>query len=356
MIDFLVIGGGVAGLSAAARLSVHGSVTVLERESATGYHASGRSAAMFEETYGLPSTIALNKASKHWHLEIAGAKNTPRGLMLLGSAGNEDAFAHDMHSMAMSPLSVDEARAMVPVLDPAKITQAGYHAEAWDIDTDAVLQRFIKTIRGAGGAVTTAAEVTTIEPAKTGWTVTAGETYAARNIVNAAGAWADEVAKLARVQPLGVQPMRRSMARIAASEGHNPASWPMLFGPGETWYAKPDAGALLVSPADEEPVAPMDAWAEDMTLAEGIARYEAHVTTPVTRMLSNWAGLRTFSPDRNLCLGASERAGFWWCAGQGGYGFQTAPAASKLVADLITGAPPELDRSTIAALDPARFR
>ncbi|PTX54337.1 glycine/D-amino acid oxidase-like deaminating enzyme [Litoreibacter ponti] len=356
MIDFLVIGGGVAGLSAAAKLSEHGAVTVLERESNVGYHASGRSAAMFEETYGLPSTIALNRASKHWHLDVAGARGTPRGLMLLGSDGNEDAFAHDMKAMAMARMGFDEARGLIPVLNPDTVTQTAYHAEAWDIDTDAVLQRFIKIIRGNGGQVVTDAAVTAIAGTAQGWQVTAGETYNTRQIVNAAGAWADEVAKLAQVHPIGLQPMRRSMARVAAPEGHNPAKWPMLFGPGETWYAKPDAGALLISPADEEPVAPMDAWAEDMTLAEGIARYEAHVTTSVTRMLSNWAGLRSFSPDRNLCLGASERPGFWWCAAQGGYGFQTAPAASQLIADLITGAPSELDRDTIAALDPARFR
>lgn len=356
MIDFLVIGGGVAGLSAAAKLAPHGAVTVLEREPHTGYHASGRSAAMFEETYGQPSTIALNRASKHWHLEVAGAKDTPRGLLLLGTAGNEDAFARDLKSMAMERIGLDDARALLPILDPDAVTQTGYHAEAWDIDTDAVLQRFIKSIRSHGGQVVTGAEVTAISRDGPRWQVTAGEAFEAREVINAAGAWADEIARLAEVQPVGLQPMRRSMARVAAPEGHDPARWPMLFGPGETWYAKPDAGALLISPADEDPVAPMDAWAEDMTLAEGIARYEAHVTTPVSRMLSNWAGLRSFSPDRNLCLGASEQPGFWWCAAQGGYGFQTAPAASQLIADLVTGNASEMDEGTIAALDPARFR
>jgi len=301
MIDFLVIGGGIAGLSAAARLSELGHCHVLERETATGYHASGRSAAMFEETYGSPSTIALNQASKHWHLEVAGAKNTPRGLMLLGHAGNAD------------------------------------------------------ILRGHGGSVVTGATVSDIRRTADGWAVTAGETYQAKVIVNAAGAWADQIAVMAGLQPLGLQPYRRSMARIPAPGGHDVSDWPMLFGPGETWYAKPDAGALLISPADEDPCAPMDAWADDMVLATGIAHFQDHVTTPVTRMLSNWAGLRTFSPDRGLCLGPSEVTGFWWCAGQGGYGFQTAPAASQLLADLVGGRPPQIDPQAVAALSPARF-
>lgn len=355
MIDILVIGGGIAGLSAAARLSQIGHVHVLERENATGYHASGRSAAMFEETYGSASTIALNRASKQWHLEVAGAQDTPRGLMLLGREGNESEFAHDMGKMAMTPVTIDEAVGMVPVLDRAAITQAGYHSEAWDIDTDAVMTRFAGTVKANGGALSTGAAVTDIARSASGWRVTAGEVYEARQIVNAAGAWADEIAVMAGVTPLGLQPMRRSMARVAVPPDVAVARWPMLFGPGETWYAKPDAGALLVSPADEDPVAPMDAWADDMVLAEGIAQYEAHVTAPVARMLSNWAGLRTFSPDRGLCIGASEVDCFWWCAGQGGYGFQTAPAASQLLADLMAGRTPQIDPKQTAALAPLRF-
>ncbi|EPX81480.1 NAD(P)/FAD-dependent oxidoreductase [Litoreibacter arenae] len=355
MTDFVVIGGGIAGASAAARLSALGSVTLLEREDALAYHASGRSAALFEETYGKPSTVALNTASKDWHLDVNGSRDLPRGLMLVGREGNELAFATDMVSMHMRRLTMDEALDMVPVLDPARVTQVGYHAEAWDIDTDAAVQRFIRELRGNGGSVVTRAEVTAIEKTATGWRVTAGEDYETRAVVNAAGAWADEIAKMAGVTPLGLQPMRRSIARVAAPEGLDVSKWPIIFGPGEAWYAKPDAGALLISPADEEPSIPMDAWADDMVLAEGIALYEEHVTTPVQRMIANWAGLRTFAPDRCLVIGASERDGFWWCAGQGGYGFQTAPAASRLLADLVGGRAPELDGGTVAALSPSRF-
>ena len=131
----------------------------------------------------------------------------------------------------------------------------------------------------------------------------------------------------------------------------------MLFGPGEDWYAKPDAGGWIVSPAEEDPVEPMDAWADDMVLAEGLARYERHVTEPVTRVETNWAGLRTFAPDRSLVVGAEPGApGFFWLAGQGGYGFQTAPAAADLLAALVTGGDPEVPGEVVTALSPARFR
>lgn len=357
MIDFLIVGGGIAGLSAAARLSELGSVTVLEAERSLGYHASGRSAAMFEETYGKPSTIALNRASRHWHLEVNGSKDLPRGLMLLGSRGTEEAFASDFENMLMRSMSLEDAQAMVPILDPEFVTDIGYHAEAWDIDTDAAMTRFTKMAKANGAEVITDAAVTRIDRDKR-WIVTAGDTtFEAHNIVNAAGAWADEIAKLAGIAPLALQPLRRSMARVEAPAGYDVGKWPMLFGPGETWYAKPDAGALLISPADEDPVVPQDAWAEDMVLAEGIARYQPHVTAEVTRLIANWAGLRTFAPDRTLVLGPDpETPEFVWCAGQGGYGMQTSPAASQLLADLVGGRKPEIDEDAVAALRPDRLR
>jgi glycine/D-amino acid oxidase-like deaminating enzyme len=186
----------------------------------------------------------------------------------------------------------------------------------------------------------------------------AGETHTARQLVNAAGAWADPIAEMAGIAPIGIRPLRRSVARIPAPGGQDVSGWPMLLGAGETWYAKPDAGQLIVSPAEEDPVTePHDAWPEDLTLAEGIARYQAFVTEDVTRLTASWAGLRSFAPDRALVLGPDPTdPSFVWVAGQGGYGFQTAPAASRLVADLVAGRPPELEPAVVAALSPARFR
>jgi len=357
MIDFLVIGGGIAGISGAARLSHLGTVCVLEAEKALGYHASGRSAAMFEKTYGLPSTIVLNHASATYHETENGGVLSPRGLMLVGGPGDEEAFASDMKSMSMEAISVDQARAMVPVLNPETVTMAGHHGDAWDIDTDRLIQNFAREVRENGGTVDTGQTVIAIQRIANGWAVqTNTATYEARVLVNAAGAWVDQIAKLAGISPLGFQPFRRSMARIPAPGGHDVSAWPMMFGPGENWYAKPDAGLLLVSPADEEPVEPQDAWADDMVLAEGLARYEERVSEPVTRVVSNWAGLRTFAPDRNLVIGASPQDdGFFWMAGQGGYGFQTAPAASQLLADLVGARASQLDSATRKALSPARF-
>ena len=356
MIDFLVIGGGIAGVSAAARLSGICSVTLLEMENALAYHASGRSAAMFEENYGKPSTIALNKASKDFH-DQAGVLS-PRGLMLVGSAEKADDFASDQKTMKLDPITVDDARAMVPILDPKVIDRVAYDPLAWDIDTDRLVQTFARMGRANGATIITGAQVNQISRTAQGWAVTAsGHTHEVRHIVNAAGAWADEIAKLAGITPIGLTPLRRSMARIPAPGGNDVSGWPMLFGPGEEWYAKPDAGALIVSPAEEDPAVPHDAYADDMVLAEGLARYEVYVTEPVTRLISSWAGLRTFAPDRTLVLGPdpADRS-FVWCAGQGGYGMQSSPAASQLLADLVAGRPSDLPATTIRALTPERLR
>ncbi|MCR8722891.1 NAD(P)/FAD-dependent oxidoreductase [Frigidibacter sp. ROC022] len=356
MSDILVIGGGVAGLSAAAFLSETAKVTVIEAETGLGYHTSGRSAALYEESYGAPSVTALNRAAKGYLFD--GGYLSTRGLMLVGTRDNADQFDHDMVSMGLDPLDRDEMLAQIPILNPEVVTRGGWHEAAWDIDTDRLLQDFARTVRAAGGAVRTGLRVSSIRRDGAEWRVTAGEEeFSAPLLVNAAGSWADGIARMAGVAPLGLQPYRRSMARIPAPGGHDVSGWPMMFGPGEEWYAKPDAGALLVSPAEEHPMDPHDAFADDMVLAEGLARYEAVVTTPVNRLLTSWAGLRTFAPDRTLVLGPDPAApGFVWSAGQGGYGFQTSAAAGRLVADLVGGRPSELDPEIVAALSPARFR
>ncbi len=358
MIDFLVISGGIAGTSAGARLSELGHTVVLEAESALGYHASGRSAALYEAQYGLPSTVALNIASGDYHRSANGGYLSDRGFMLLAGPGEEDAFAHDCAALKAHPIDLAEAQAKVPILNPDTVTQAAFHAEAYDIDTERLIQDFAKTVRRNGGAVETGRKVTAITRTKTGWEVQAREAhYTCRALVNAAGAWVDHIAQMADVAPIGIRPLRRSMARIAAPGGHDVTHWPMIFGPGESWYAKPDAGAFLVSPAEEDPSEPMDAWADDLVLAEGMARYEERVTEPVTRPIATWAGLRSFSPDRALVLGPDpSETQFIWCAGQGGYGFQTAPAASQLVADLVAGRPSVLPAEAVSALRPDRLR
>ncbi|QQA42124.1 NAD(P)/FAD-dependent oxidoreductase [Pelagovum pacificum] len=353
MTDFLVVGGGIAGASAGARLSEFGTVTLLERESSLGYHASGRSAALYEANYGLPTTVALNVASRDelWSREVL----SPRGLLLLGKADEAEAFEDERRKMKLETLGRNEALDLVPIL-AGDVERFAYDSEAWDIDTEKLLRGFAREITDAGGTIVTGATVSGIRRTATGWAVTAGETYEAKVLINAAGAWVDGIARMAGIAPLGVTPYRRSMARIPAPGGHDVSRWPMTFGAGESWYSKPDAGALIVSPCEEHAAEPHDAWADDMVLAEGLARYEAYMTEPVTRMLANWAGLRTFSPDRSLVLGPSPQdRSFVWSACQGGYGFQTSAAASRLVADLVAGRAPELDADVVAALVPDRF-
>ena len=351
MTDIIVIGGGIAGVSAAARLSHGATVTLLEAESALGYHASGRSAALFEQNYGLPPVITLNKASAEYHQPYL----SPRGFLLVGRAGEDDAFEKDAKTLKCPEISVSEARAHVPILNQT-VTRAAYHADAWDIDTDRMIQDFAKTVRANGGQVLTGRKVTAIERGKR-WTVRCdNDMLTADVLVNAAGAWADQIAALAGIDPIGITPCRRSMARLPAPGGQAVNTWPIFFGVGESWYAKPDAGKLLVSPADEDVVDPHDAWADDMVLAEGLDRYAQHVTEPVTRVETSWAGLRSFAPDRCLVLGRdSQVPDFVWCAGQGGYGFQTAPAASQLLADIVLGHKPQIDAETVKSLSPARF-
>ncbi|MDA5556592.1 NAD(P)/FAD-dependent oxidoreductase [Shimia sp. MMG029] len=357
MIDFLIIGGGIAGLSAAARLAPLGKTLVLERENALGYHASGRSAAMFEQNYGLASTVALSRASADFFATTDGGFLSPRGVMFLAKPEDRAAFEQACESFEATPISTEDACARVPILKPEVAAFAAMHEEAADIDTDRLLQWCAKTCRAHGGEVRTGQAVTKIARTASGWQVIAnGAAYEAKLLLNAAGAWADQIANLAGIAPLGITPMRRSMARIPAPGGHDVRDWPMLLDVHEHWYAKPDAGSLIVSPAEEDPIAPFDAWPDDMVLAEGLARYQEFVSDEVTRLEASWAGLRSFTPDRNLALGPDgTESSFVWVAGQGGYGFQTAPAASQLIADLITGQSIALDTATRSALDPRRF-
>ncbi|ETD83556.1 NAD(P)/FAD-dependent oxidoreductase [Rhodobacter capsulatus] len=353
--DFLILGGGIAGLSAAAHLAPLGTVTLLEAEADLAYHASARSAALYEPRYGNPVVVALSLASQGFY-EGSGLL-TPRGLMVVDDAGHEARFRDHLAHFQLDALTIPEAQALWPILNPETVAFAGYADRAKDIDTDALLARYTREARAAGATIRTRSRATRISRSPMGWEVEAGgAVFTAKVVINAAGAWADQVAALAGARPLGITPLRRSMARIPAPEGLDVRRWPMVIGGGEDWYMKPDAGALIVSPADEDPMEPQDAWADDMVLAEGLARYEEAVTAPVTRLLANWAGLRSFAPDRAPVIGFDTATpGFFWLAGQGGYGFQLAPAAAELVADLIAGRPPALDRALLSALAPSRF-
>ena len=356
MRDVLIIGGGIAGISAAARLAPYAKVTLLEGEDSLAYHASGRSAALYEPHYGAAPVVALSLASGDYFRAMPNLL-IPRGLMIVAGHDARAQFEHDCADMNLARMDMDAARAMVPILNPETVAHVGYGAHAWDIDTDLLIADFAKTARAHGAQIVAKVGVTALRRVDGRWLADTPQSgFSGAVVINAAGPWADGVAQMAGVQAKGITPMRRSMARIPAPAGMDVARWPMVFGAGEAWYMKPDAGALIVSPAEEHPMPPHDAFADDMVLAEGLARYEAMVTAPVTRLLASWAGLRTFAPDRVPVIGADAgEPSFFWAAGLGGYGFQTADAASRLLADLVMGRAPDFEEGLVQALSPARF-
>lgn len=351
--DILIAGGGIAGVSAAAELAPFARVMLIEAEDNLAHHSSSRSAALYEPHYGPPAINRLSLESRD-ALDEAGVLS-PRGVMVVAGDGQAEAFAKDMLSMHLAEITADEAAARFPALDPARVLRAGIGDHAWDIDTDRLIQTYVRQARSHGAQILTRAPLTGLTRTAQGWRAATplGE-IAAGLVVNAAGAWADRVAAMASLRPLGIVPHRRSMARIPAPGGMDPVSWPMIFGAGESWYAKPDAGALIVSPADADPTEPHDAWADDMVLAEGLARYEALMRFPVERLLSSWAGLRSFAPDGSPAYGQDPSdPAFIWFAGQGGYGFQSAPAAARFVANVALGR--SVDAKLARLLSPARF-
>ncbi|MBU2485649.1 MAG: FAD-binding oxidoreductase, partial [Alphaproteobacteria bacterium] len=259
-------------------------------------------------------------------------------------------------SDGLERLSPAQALELVPILRPDAIAAAAIEWDAQDIDVDRMLQGFARMLRSLGGSIVNAAPVQSIIRRDGLWTVVtpAGE-FSAPVLINAAGGWADAVARMAGVRTLGLAPLRRSAVLIPAPDGHDINRWPLFANAGDQWYAKPEAGKLMISPADEDPVEPHDVWADDMVIAEGLHRYEQAVTTPVTRVEHSWAGMRTFAPDRTPVVGfAPDTEGFFWLAGQGGYGMQTAPALSQLAADLCLGRLSPLSQSVIEALSPGR--
>ncbi len=357
MSDIIIIGGGIAGISAAAQIAPHAKVTVLEREDELAYHASGRSAAAFIEDYGNAVVRELNSASVDYLTNANGGVLSKRGMMLLAKKEEKEDFQSEAKSFGLNEISKSEAKEKIPLINTKIVSYSAYRKDVSDIDTDLLFQNFLKEARSFGALVHTKAEVNSISFEKNRWNLitTKGE-YSGEILINATGAWADHTARMAGIQTLKFTPYRRSIARIPVPGGFDPTDWPLFGGVNESWYAKPDAGQLIVSPAEEDPLEPQDAWADDIILAEGIARFEELMEHPVERITSNWAGLRTFSPDRSLVIGpAKDNPHFYWLCGQGGYGFQTAAAASQLTSDIILSRPTQLSKDVCEALSPKRF-
>jgi D-arginine dehydrogenase len=344
--DVLVIGAGMAGAAVAAHLAEHARVIVLEMEDHPGYHSTGRSAALFLESYGNAAIRALTRASRRTFFSppdgfAAAPLVKPRPVVAFARAGQEAALAAfaEIHAPegALTRLDAETAWRLAPLLRREGLLGGFLDETAADIEVHELQQSYLKVLRARGGRLVTGAKVSVIGRAADGWRVEAvgGEIFRGTLIVNAAGAWADQVGAMASASEIGLEPRRRTAALV---ETAGPAEGPMIVDVEETFYAKPDAGLLLVSPADETPSAPCDAAPEELDVAVAIDRLKSATTLEVRRVRSRWAGLRSFVADRSPVVGFDPaRPGFFWLAALGGYGIQTAPALSRAAARLALG-------------------
>jgi D-arginine dehydrogenase len=365
--DVIVIGGGIAGASAAAEIAAAGAeVLLLEMESRPGYHATGRSAAMYEPSEGAPAVRALTRASHSFLAQppdgfVEVPLVSPRGVLMLAYDGNaalveeakRNGYGEVDGAFALSKLPLAKLDGAVAIL---------WDGTAQDIDVDALHAGRLRALRRAKGEVIVDAPVRRGQRTGGTWRLDAGDgQFEAPIVVLAAGAWSDQLAAACGVAPVGLQPKRRSAAIIAGPPGVAVNDWPEILPIDVSFYCKPMGGKLMLSTAEEEPVEPHDAWADDLRLAEAAAGLEQVLDLQVQRLERTWGGLRTFAPDGLPVVGFDSAAeGFFWLAGQGGYGIQTSPALSRMAAALLAGRelPADLARAGVSQdqLSPRRFR
>ncbi len=347
--DFAVIGGGIAGASAAYELAAHGSVVLLEAESVCGHHTTGRSAAIFTEAYerGVVRLMAMGSRS-FFEEPPAGFSDvpliTPIPIMLVGREDQRarvDAEVAAAHRLVQSVvrLSGPEAVGRCPLLRTGYVDCALYEPDAYALDVDALHQGFLRGLRRRGGAILTERRVSELRPTTGGWVIRAGdEEWGAGAVVAAAGAWADGIARLAGAAALGLVPHRRTAFTFAAPDGLDLSGMPMVIDVDEDFYFKPEGPQILGSLAEETPMQPHDVKHEEVDVALAIERIEAATTLRIRHVRRAWAGLRTFAPDRLPVVGEDPAVpGFFWLAGQGGSGIMTAPSMARLLAGLVTG-------------------
>ncbi len=381
-VDFLIVGGGMAGASAAYELAAHGSVAVLERESQPGYHSTGRSAALYTQTYGHPVVRALTVASWDFYTNPPEGFSehpllTPRGVLLIGRADQTAALDRDFaegRRLTPSVERLDRAQALAraPFLKADYVDGAVWEPEAMDMDVHAIHTGYLRGLKARGGRLVTDTGVEALERRDGLWIATTpAGIFAAPVLVNAAGAWADVLAGMAGVRPIGLVPKRRTAITFdpvfadsgfpGPADAAGLAGWPMVIDVDEQFYMKPESGRLMLSPADETPVEPCDVQPEELDIAVAIDRMEQAVRFSVRRIAHKWAGLRSFVADKVMVAGYDDSTeGFFWLAGQGGYGIQTAPAMGRTAAALATGGglPAEVAALGVRAEDlaPSRLR
>lgn len=344
--DIAIIGGGIAGLSLAYFLGGRRSVVVLEQEAALGYHSTGRSAAEFVLRYNSAEICKLAAiARRFFDTPPEGFADIPllrpRGGITVANAEKAERlqaqFEIERHHAPLSSMTPEEAIARIPFLDPAYVRAAYFDPEFWDIEVESLLQGYAKGARRTGVTIRTKAGVTDIRDDGRQWRIeTRGGPLSARTIVNASGGWADETAALAGMRPLGIVPHRRT-AILLDLPGFDLSRMPEVNELDEEFYFKPDAGRLMISPADETPCDPADIQPEELDIAWAVHHFESASTIKVDRVARSWAGMRSFTRDRLPAIGFDPaHPRFFWLAGQGGYGILTSPALGALAAALLT--------------------
>jgi D-arginine dehydrogenase len=357
--NVLIAGAGIAGSSLAFELAARCSVILLEREVQPGYHSTGRSAAMLTETYGTPAVRALARASRRFlaqppddftdHPLLA-----PRGMLHVARSDQRQALdaAEGQAPASARRLGAAEVCALAPLIDPGYVAGGLLEPEAMAIDVGALHQGYLRGLRRSGGLLVTDAAITAVERTAGEWRLdTTSGSFCGSVLVDAAGAWADQIARLAGVAPIGLVAKRRTAIVIDPPDGLDAQSWPMVIDVDEQFYVKPESGRLLVSPADATAVAPVDVQPEELDVALAVDRYERLTGRPVRRVAQRWAGLRSFVADEDPVVGRDpDVPAFVWLAAQGGFGIMTAPALARIAAGLITteGAPD-------LGVDPARL-
>jgi D-arginine dehydrogenase len=353
-IDAVVIGAGIAGTSVAYFLANHAKVLVLERESQPGIHSTGRSAALFSETYGSPQVRMLTRASRAFferppHGFVEHELLSPRGALVIGSREQSAQVESDYEAMrpysrGLQLLDETQTRSLVPVLEPEFANRGLFEPGAADIDVNSLHQGFIRGLKQRGSRLECGVQIHSIERSGEEWVLEVAmrgaqpHSLRAPLLIDAAGAWADEVAALAGVAPLGVEPRRRSAFLFEPPQGVATAHWPFVTSVAEDFYFKPDASLLLGSPANADPVRPHDVQAEELDIALAIDRIERATTMRINRPLRPWAGLRSFVADGGLVGGFDPATrGFFWVAALGGYGIQTCAAMGEACAHLALG-------------------
>ena len=367
---FVVVGGGIAGVSAAAHLAPHGDVVLLEMEDSLAFHTTGRSAALFVVNYGADGVRPLARASKSF-LESPpdGATDAPvlseRGLLWIATAAQmpelEEIVAAGRRSGVPSELiDAKEVAGLLPVVNVERIVGGVYEQETFDIDVAGLHQAFVRIARNYGASIRIGEKVVDLSPSGSGWKVrTASSTFHADVVVNASGAWGDQVAAMAGVDPVGLQPLRRTAFMVPGDDSYS--RWPMVIDAGEGFYFKPDGVQILCSLSEKVPSEPTDPRPRMEDVALAIDRINQATTLGIRTVNSEWVGLRTFAPDKEMVIGEEPGTpGFFWLVGQGGTGILTSPAYGSLLASQVLGSdlPAELVEAGVdpEVMSPARFR